>query len=1123
MAKKRRGQTERNVEKRYIEVAGDWELSDHDLVEKIKQNFLNVATAKENQGKIWITRGTGMGKDGKLFTEGSKNLQHTGGRKDFAGYVESSNKVKAAHHKWVDKGKVTKEPPRNLAQTEKLHLIKPRTSVGSIISHAARDYNKQIYQKALSEGLPAKAAEARKNAQGIRILPVTTGKFASEGRSWQEKVDLREAYIKGIGAKQKAFFTRSGTLESKPEQMAREMYDRVAAYVKEQGLVKKTSLTKTRDFFIDAVNAKKFKNPEMAKEFKAGARQFLINKELDIHYKGDSSKPYLTKDALESMKGWHPGSLITSASQTIPNYAQLPGKTETTYTGNTLVNAVTRQEGPDLPENVKLGKGDQAVHVDRMTERYLSSHFAEQLDEQGQVIQKFENPNVEEPVTTWMDELGDEAETTMKKTKTYSTRGGTWSWESPTQATIWKDYPGQIYWSEQVDTGLTPSQWVNTLDVAETPKTALTTNLKAAQQHAYGTQSPHSVTTDALKEFVKPKAEFDVVSGEKIAAVAPSVDTDQHLDRTNLLMQQDMENISEVAKQGFKPGGKTLLTAFDAGKVGQSVDPESPIKPISEIRTQVMEIPGTLSVRVVPDQSEGIFQPTYEERQQMAKFKEDTQANREAWDRQVARKIQEYEDRGRKPYVAPKPVQGQTIAHLGKGDKKSTLINSLAELAAKRKGGDMSNYMGEGDLGIPGATTSNTAPITDADIAPTVSQGIKIISGGQIGADKIGLEEARKLGYQTGGTAPQGFKTSLGVDASLSEFGLSEITTEQINAYKGREKFYGPRTEQNVLNADVTLLFTNQGSENSPGSVLTRNLAAKHKKLLLENPSTEQIKAFKTKHPNIKTINIAGNREFTDRAAIKNALLSMEAKPATKSPEVKIPQFKTGDVVKYTNKEGQSYSMTVSKGEHIHGINIVYHRQPKGWASSEVSTGRRMFTGGTRKDVIAKTQKFLSDPKEATNALKVIKEVRAKNAKAGIGPSGETIELFKSRVTGEYTTKKGVRKEGVKALAKAAKPVGSTTLNALTAFSLISPFVGAFGSVVQEQKRDEESKAAYPLHPPKKKSLLTRFSEMKKEDYYQALSHRFFPEEIYGDKGYSSLKRVKDFRRKGGVHWSDPI
>jgi len=977
MAKKRRGQTERNVEKRYIEVAGDWELSDHDLVEKIKENFLNVATAKENQGKIWITRGTGMGKDGKLFTEGSKNLQHTGGRKDFAGYVESSNKVKAAHHKWVDKGKVTKEPPTNLAQTEKLHLIKPRTSVGSIISHAARDYNKQIYQKALSEGLPAKAAEARKNAQGIRILAVTTGKFSSEGRSWQEKVDLREAYIKGIGAKQKAFFTRSGTLESKPEQMAREMYDRVAAYVKEQGLVKKTSLTKTRDFFIDAVNAKKFKNPEMAKEFKAGARQFLINKELDIHYKGDSSKPYLTRDALEAIKGWHPGSLITSASQTIPNYAQLPGQTETTYTGNTLVNAVTRQEGPDLPENVKLGKGDQAVHVDRMTERYLSSHFAEQLDEQGQVIQKFENPNVEENVTTWMDELGDEAETTMKKTKTYSTRGGTWSWESPTQATIWKDYPGQIYWSEQVDTGLTPSQWVNTLDVAETPKTALTTNLLAAQQHAYGMQSPHSVTTDALKEFVKPKAEFDVVSGEKIAAVAPSVDTDQHLDRTNLLMQQDMENISDVAKQGFKQGGKTLLTAFDAGKVGQSVAEDSPIKPISEIRTQVMEIPGTLSVTAVPDQSEGTFQPTFEERQQMAKFKEDTQANREAWDRQVARKIQEYEDRGRKPYVAPKPVKGQTIAHLGKGDKKSTLINSLAELAAKRKGGDMSNYMGEGDLGIPGATTSNTAPITEADIAPTVSK-----KDVQNPRTKI----ANLLINSPDSEMPEDY----------GKFFRSQAEAIDQRESASPRKPYMQQRQELIDSGEV------------PPDYFDEKYMGKNERGQTEIQRYDQSRALEKWRYETGLTDWRGN-------VIKGTDFGLK-KPPEKPPERKIPQFKSGDVVRYTNKEGESYSMTVSKGEHIHGINIVYHKAAKGWASSEVSTGRRMFTGGTRKDVIAKTQKFLSDPKEATNALKVIKEVRAKNAKAGIGPAAETIELFKSRITGAYDTKTNVRKKAVKTL-----------------------------------------------------------------------------------------------------------
>ena len=44
---------------------------------------------------------------------------------------------------------------------------------------------------------------------------------------------------------------------------------------------------------------------------------------------------------------------------------------------------------------------------------------------------------------------------------------------------------------------------------------------------------------------------------------------------------------------------------------------------------------------------------------------------------------------------------------------------------------------------------------------------IRVISGGQVGADKIGLEEARKLGFQTGGTAPLRFHTSKGSDVTL--------------------------------------------------------------------------------------------------------------------------------------------------------------------------------------------------------------------------------------------------------------------------------------------------------------------------------------------------------------------
>lgn len=55
----------------------------------------------------------------------------------------------------------------------------------------------------------------------------------------------------------------------------------------------------------------------------------------------------------------------------------------------------------------------------------------------------------------------------------------------------------------------------------------------------------------------------------------------------------------------------------------------------------------------------------------------------------------------------------------------------------------------------------------------------KVISGGQTGADRAGLEVAHKLGLETGGWAPSGYVTSLGRDRSLgTKFGLKELRLE---------------------------------------------------------------------------------------------------------------------------------------------------------------------------------------------------------------------------------------------------------------------------------------------------------------------------------------------------------
>jgi hypothetical protein len=160
------------------------------------------------------------------------------------------------------------------------------------------------------------------------------------------------------------------------------------------------------------------------------------------------------------------------------------------------------------------------------------------------------------------------------------------------------------------------------------------------------------------------------------------------------------------------------------------------------------------------------------------------------------------------------------------------------------------------------------------------TRAFSVISGGQIGADRLGLEVAKELGLKTGGTAPKGFKTSRGADKSLRDFGLTEISDQQTKDYQGRENFYGPRTEQNIINSDYTLLF---GSPESPGSRLTVSLARKHGKRILINPSPEQFAELVSKE-GTGTINIAGNRSFKDRAMIKKVIeAGLKAKPGKRS------------------------------------------------------------------------------------------------------------------------------------------------------------------------------------------------------------------------------------------------
>jgi len=95
---------------------------------------------------------------------------------------------------------------------------------------------------------------------------------------------------------------------------------------------------------------------------------------------------------------------------------------------------------------------------------------------------------------------------------------------------------------------------------------------------------------------------------------------------------------------------------------------------------------------------------------------------------------------------------------------------------------------------------------------------IKIISGGQTGADIAGLQAARACNVETGGTAPYGYKTELGSNILLKTmYGLTESKSES----------YIPRTYQNVLHSDMTLWF---GRTNSAGFKTTFKAIGMYKK-----------------------------------------------------------------------------------------------------------------------------------------------------------------------------------------------------------------------------------------------------------------------------------------------------
>lgn len=140
----------------------------------------------------------------------------------------------------------------------------------------------------------------------------------------------------------------------------------------------------------------------------------------------------------------------------------------------------------------------------------------------------------------------------------------------------------------------------------------------------------------------------------------------------------------------------------------------------------------------------------------------------------------------------------------------------------------------------------------------------KVISGGQTGADRAGLEAAKKVGIETGGYCPKGYLTEKGSDKSLKKFGL--IQTESQD--------YTERTELNIRCSDGTVVFSRtdeSGNVTGIGTLLTLKIAKDSGKPVIINPESEEFTAWILNN-NIRTLNVAGNRKSQNKDIEKTAL-----------------------------------------------------------------------------------------------------------------------------------------------------------------------------------------------------------------------------------------------------------
>jgi hypothetical protein len=147
-------------------------------------------------------------------------------------------------------------------------------------------------------------------------------------------------------------------------------------------------------------------------------------------------------------------------------------------------------------------------------------------------------------------------------------------------------------------------------------------------------------------------------------------------------------------------------------------------------------------------------------------------------------------------------------------------------------------------------------PVTQALHGPKAA-GLKIISGGQTGADRAALDFALAHGLPHGGWCP---KHRLAEDGSIpAKYRLRETPLPD----------YAQRTEWNVRDSDATVIFSLQPVL-SGGSLATLQFAQALRKPHLHLSRTQAPPAAAAKltaflaHNHVRTLNVAGPRASTE-------------------------------------------------------------------------------------------------------------------------------------------------------------------------------------------------------------------------------------------------------------------